>query len=1271
MRKQPRLLGASLFFPIILLTASPLLGQSGQSAAGTTVEPSITTSGGASELPVSAGAKARPKVRITYTGRLFGYFRWPGTQLLSPATFGADLPCPSLQDEKAFDHNQRDVANAETFLRSVDVEPGELASDPNFQSRVLVGTGDNFSPELSSRTLASGSDGLVPYPTKDQYAWDQDSKRWVQVKDLPRDENSPILKRFRAGLGTIPTDNVGCFLSRAGYDAIVPGKLDFAYGPERLRELARFLADLRQENYYPVAMLGANLILQTSLAGAASRIPDREKHLRFSNDSCGLKLKLEDGEELTNGSLILPWARRLRVDEANLSAAKCALGKYYLCNVSANPQGVPDPDNFTPPADDSGKQNGTCSPLATSQFADRSTGKPYKGVAIPNDIQQTLAPGTNYAICIGLIRTPLKGQPQYEPYCTRFSTATPFFLYPDHVPVPSATAFSNASGSSMPGPYLLKEVTNRADGTKVKVAIFGVVDEDLVEHIGELNASYVTLLGRRYLTQVKVVDPVSAARQLLDYFYEANPRFEGEKILLANMPLVKAQELAARLKGEFQVVVTQAEPELFTRIGTQTVTIEPQSSIGRASLGRDLSPPFLAIPEPFYNPDNDPAYRLTLRTQSVEVTCTPASGATCTSMSPTGTWTFTTTALSTPLRVAASSVMKEQRLAPAIDTALQRVDPRPVSYPNGKALDSPMAKLQVITLAEMRRYCHADMAFIQKIDVWEAMVDSGSITKDRLREALDRIYWKGDFVLCRSVQGSVVKRALAQSDRFNSDDESNLSLQWEKKRGLVTLGIFKDAVTKNYVVNGIPLDDNKIYQLATTDFISQGDTGYPDLRNLPVGNSPLAQDFAESKEDLHYLSELVCHTLNVGSLAGAACGTGLDAEMYFDALDLLPSDGTPGDTPTHHFFSWLSWRGRPSLYAKQNEAETAVQERPVQTLALEKMEFDFDLNEHNNGAESNIAKLFSGVPVPQVNAPTANTTTALFRLRWTRNARWVDEFILSEVNFSRTLTRQGDAFNTDLPSIPKNLLAFEGGFLPHLFPRRKELPGLRGLLSVRAETQLIPPLVSFRLNTTPSIPLRRPTERTESVLLKTGLRWQNQQSWIETGFETGWTLNNPVGYIFQPGGIVCPNGFPTIGSCVTANSGPGGPITLSSNFHPVPDRTRLRRGLFLNFSMSVPLPGLKNLTYVTENTGDVFFSDLENDTPTDTKWQDDWSHSLKIPLVGNLSLVPKVEFFFYENKILNHYFQSLHSTIGLQYTFEKHSGVGWHDALLYKNAAGK
>jgi len=44
------------------------------------------------------------------------------------------------------------------------------------------------------------------------------------------------------------------------------------------------------------------------------------------------------------------------------------------------------------------------------------------------------------------------------------------------------------------------------------------------------------------------------------------------------------------------------------------------------------------------------------------------------------------------------------------------------------------------------------------------------------------------------------------------------------------VGIHYDEEQKEYLVNGVPLDPNKLYSVATSDFVSGGDTG---IRILP------------------------------------------------------------------------------------------------------------------------------------------------------------------------------------------------------------------------------------------------------------------------------------------------------------------------------------------------------------------------------------------------------------------------------------------------------
>src|SRR5688500_1757222 len=65
-----------------------------------------------------------------------------------------------------------------------------------------------------------------------------------------------------AGAGTAGFDIDACFFRLAGFVAVVPGREDFRFGPERLRQLARYLAS-EAPGGTQVQMLGANLVIDT------------------------------------------------------------------------------------------------------------------------------------------------------------------------------------------------------------------------------------------------------------------------------------------------------------------------------------------------------------------------------------------------------------------------------------------------------------------------------------------------------------------------------------------------------------------------------------------------------------------------------------------------------------------------------------------------------------------------------------------------------------------------------------------------------------------------------------------------------------------------------------------------------------------------------------------------------------------------------------------------------------------------------------------------
>ena len=165
------------------------------------------------------------KTEVVYTGRLFGYFRVPSLQ---SATWDPKLPpCPATSN------NDSEAAKKFKEFRE------------EHKKSVLLGTGDNFAPQLEARVFSfldeQTQDDKYHAANKELHFFDTLKDQWVHVNNIG-DAMKDILK---SGKGTIPTDNVGCFLAAAGYAAVVPGRHDFYFGAERVRQLARLMAQLK------------------------------------------------------------------------------------------------------------------------------------------------------------------------------------------------------------------------------------------------------------------------------------------------------------------------------------------------------------------------------------------------------------------------------------------------------------------------------------------------------------------------------------------------------------------------------------------------------------------------------------------------------------------------------------------------------------------------------------------------------------------------------------------------------------------------------------------------------------------------------------------------------------------------------------------------------------------------------------------------------------------------------------------------------------------
>jgi len=233
----------------------------------------------ANSRPSDAGPEAKnaPNLKILFTGYLLGYFRVPDVQR---EDFLKDCPPGEGKDD------WEGASPTAKALYDALHDKGEIPfrSDAN---TIFVGMGDNFGVELYSRTYGVGvgrngdtAEDLHPKLREPGDAWQ------------PSDDGK---------IG----DNVGCFLSMAGYTAVVPGKEDLYFGPERLRRIAQRLDSAHLSHRVP--MLAANLIEQTSYWKDPAKIPDSEKELNFAP---GLPVGIQ-AVEVSEGSKVLPFLRKI------------------------------------------------------------------------------------------------------------------------------------------------------------------------------------------------------------------------------------------------------------------------------------------------------------------------------------------------------------------------------------------------------------------------------------------------------------------------------------------------------------------------------------------------------------------------------------------------------------------------------------------------------------------------------------------------------------------------------------------------------------------------------------------------------------------------------------------------------------------------------------------------------------------------------------------------------------------------------------------------
>jgi len=166
---------------------------------------------------------------------------------------------------------------------------------------------------------------------------------------------------------------------------------------------------------------------------------------------------------------------------------------------------------------------------------------------------------------------------------------------------------------------------------------------------------------------------------------------------------------------------------------------------------------------------------------------------------------------------------------------------------------------------------------------------------------------------------------------------------------------------------------------------------------------------------------------------------------------------------------------------------------------------------------------------------------------------------------------------------------------------------------------------------------------------------------METGIQSG-----PFTQItsLTLGTLTCTPG--NISACVAP---PGAELPgvedLQSQRLAVQTVRRNQSGVFLNARLHLPLL-LKRLNYTIDNSGALYFN-ASGDSPADTRYLEVMTHAISIPIVGNLSISPRVDLFFFQNKIAGWHIHGYQTAITAQYRFDWHTGLRFRSTLRYPN----
>ncbi len=313
------------------------------------------------------------------------------------------------------------------------------------------------------------------------------------------------------------------------------------------------------------------------------------------------------------------------------------------------------------------------------------------------------------------------------------------------------------------------------------------------------------------------------------------------------------------------------------------------------------------------------------------------------------------------------------------------VPPAPVSRNVDKRDQASKAEFTLLNDLERAAHPNADVVLLQSRDVELDAMGPGyqdySVCANetehpelcQLRVALDRIFWKGDYIEYVAVTGKSLKSMIATSETQMAQ-QSQLSDTGITQEWLISYGIVQSTLTNlteinqnneplwipldpscqgdsptqsTYCIGGTPVSDDAYYWLVTSDQLAEDKAVYDTLESLPSKNH-LRKDIYITAPLSHYL--LTSLRLPAPSTVPSTSTTSMTtAQVTPPVAPLIPASGTAEKTIT-----------------SQNEV---FQQMPLWQIDFAKVIASFNSRGPVGGNTYVVATCCQGVSDPRATAP--------------------------------------------------------------------------------------------------------------------------------------------------------------------------------------------------------------------------------------------------------------------------------------------------------------